>query len=204
MEPQTPIAGAPEPPRSPELDRLVRQVLAPGSTSDHILLTADALDEAAQHLPNPDAATHRRAARLLREAAPHYSGPAQPRPVTVLDEIAAERRRQIEVEGYTAEHDDNHDKGELAGAAAAYALITRWDERFRRGMAVRKYTNNVMSDWAGSVPDNQNPIARAWPYDWGNIKPQTPRRDLIKATALLVAEIERLDRRELRIAEAAP
>ena len=32
-----------------------------------------------------------------------------------------ERRRQVEVEGYTPEHDDTHDKGELAGAAAAYA-----------------------------------------------------------------------------------
>lgn len=35
----------------------------------------------------------------------------------VIAEIAAERKRQIEAEGWTPEHDDAHDKGELARAA---------------------------------------------------------------------------------------
>jgi hypothetical protein len=36
--------------------------------------------------------------------------------------IAAERKRQTEVKGYTLEHDDEHDLGELGLAAALYAL----------------------------------------------------------------------------------
>lgn len=180
MEPQPPIAGAPEPPRSPELDRLVRQVLAPGSTSDHILLTADALDEAAQHLPNPDAAAHRRVARLLRDAAPHWSGAAHPRFVTVIDEITAERRRQIEVEGWTPEHDDVHSGGQLIAAAWCY-----------------------LGEQFGSSPADGDPPAE-WPWEAHWWKPKDHRRDLIRAAALVVAEIERLDRRELRLAEVAP
>lgn len=36
--------------------------------------------------------------------------------------IAAERQRQVDVEGWTPEHDAEHDRGELAKAAAAYAV----------------------------------------------------------------------------------
>jgi len=42
--------------------------------------------------------------------------------MTGIDIIAAERKRQVEVKGYTPEHDDAHDLGELALAAALYAL----------------------------------------------------------------------------------
>ena len=35
-----------------------------------------------------------------------------------------------------------------------------------------------------------------WPWDGNRWKPSTPRNDLIKAAALLIAEIERLDRIE--------
>lgn len=82
--------------------------------------------------------------------------------MSIIEEIAAERARQIAVEGWTPEHDDQHSGGELARAAACYA--------------------------AG---DHQNGL---WPWheDWW--KPSTRRRDLIKAAALLVAEIERRDR----------
>ena len=42
----------------------------------------------------------------------------------VLD-VAAERRRQIEAEGWTPEHDDEHSAGQLAGAAGCYARHTK-------------------------------------------------------------------------------
>lgn len=42
--------------------------------------------------------------------------------VTGVEVIAAERKRQVEVKGYTPEHDDEHDLGELSLAAALYAL----------------------------------------------------------------------------------
>lgn len=84
-----------------------------------------------------------------------------------LDEIAAERERQVDAEGWTPEHDDGHDRGELARAAACYAHGD-YDDGFV--------------------------IGAIWPWseDWW--KPSDRRRELIKAGALIVAELERLER----------
>lgn len=87
----------------------------------------------------------------------------------VLDDIQDERRRQIKEEGWTPEHDDQHDSGELAHAAGCYALFS------------------------GSHADAGDP-PKYWPWDAAWWKPSEYRRDLVKAAALLVAEIERLDR----------
>lgn len=93
---------------------------------------------------------------------------------TVLGEIADERRRQVEAEGWTPEHDDEHNTGGMAQAAACYAMAARWWQ----------------AGWhPTSLPDHiEWPWARKW---W---KPKAPRQDLIRAAALIVAEIERLDR----------
>jgi hypothetical protein len=57
------------------------------------------------------------------EKSPREIAPSQGRPrMTGIEIIAAERKRQVEVKGYTSEHDDEHDMGELALAAALYAL----------------------------------------------------------------------------------
>ena len=40
-----------------------------------------------------------------------------------IEQIADERTRQIEVEGWTAKHDDQHERGELTYAAAAYLIF---------------------------------------------------------------------------------
>jgi hypothetical protein len=105
-----------------------------------------------------------------------YSGPCPkpplPRTHGAIDEIAAERRRQIESEGWTAEHDDKHELGEMACAAACYALAG--------GVA--------QSSWLREI------ISRIFPWEMRWWKPIDRRRDLIKAGALIVAEIERLDR----------
>lgn len=93
-----------------------------------------------------------------------------------IQDIAAERRRQVEVEGWSAEHDDEHRHGEMAAAAACYAIKAARlgnDNRFGLGYP---------------------PPYWAWDARWW--KPTTKRRDLIKAAALIVAEIERLDRME--------
>ncbi|MCM0757438.1 hypothetical protein M7775_02505, partial [Sporomusa sphaeroides DSM 2875] len=48
-----------------------------------------------------------------------------------IELIAAERQRQISQEGWTPEHDDQHANGELALAAACYAIPSHrriWDE----------------------------------------------------------------------------
>lgn len=89
--------------------------------------------------------------------------------------IAAERARQIEVEGWTPEHDDAHAKGELLLAAKAYFAHA--------------------TDRALSLPDGERAgIPFAWPWDKKWWKPKTPRKDLIRAGALALAEIERIKR----------
>ncbi|EPK5825211.1 hypothetical protein L4Z93_005370 [Pseudomonas aeruginosa] len=88
-------------------------------------------------------------------------------------DVQAERRRQIEAEGWTPEHDDEHSHGQMARASACYAL-------------------------AGSSAPNDGTaallVSLAWPWDEQWWKPSTARRDLVKACALALAEIERLDR----------
>ncbi|WP_416048996.1 hypothetical protein [Cupriavidus basilensis] len=87
-------------------------------------------------------------------------------------DVLAERRRQVEAEGWTREHDDKHGNGEMALAAGCYAA------------------NAGGAAWADGVP-SFFPWTQAW---W---KPTTPRRDLVKAGALILAEIERIDRAEM-------
>lgn len=84
--------------------------------------------------------------------------------------IAAERRRQIEVEGWTPEHDGQHKRGELARAAACYAIA--YDLGSERELL-----------WP-------------WAEDWW--KPADRIRDLEKAGALIAAEIDRLKRAAAR------
>lgn len=91
--------------------------------------------------------------------------------------IIDERNRQIDVEGWTPEHDDTHTNGELAKAAACYA-------GFADGKEIRDDT--VM----------QQALAKLWPWFAKWWKPTTRRRNLVKAGALIVAEIQRLDRTE--------
>ena len=86
------------------------------------------------------------------------------------DDVLAERRRQIEVEGWTLNHDDvEHEPGALAVAAGCYAMHT------------------------DSFPNPGQPPVM-WPWDSNWWKPTNYRRDLVKAAALLLAEIERIDR----------
>lgn len=106
--------------------------------------------------------------------------------MTVIDEISAERQRQIEVEGWTPDHDDEHTDGSLADAAASYAatrpgFTSRTEEIPSRGESIVSRTARVPRIWP-----------KSWSIDWW--KPKIRRRNLVKAGALIVAEIERLDR----------
>lgn len=89
-----------------------------------------------------------------------------------IELIAAERQRQIEQEGWSASHDDAHRGGDLALAAARYAL----------------------HDVKGR-PEAHRTVNRAWPWASMWWKPNTdPVRNLVKAGALIAAEIDRLQR----------
>lgn len=93
-------------------------------------------------------------------------------------DVLIERRRQIEAEGWTPEHDDAHIAGELAAAGASYAEVAA-DVLFPLSEEDADYI---------SIPPP------AWPWDKSWWKPGDPRRNLVKAGALILAEIERLDR----------
>lgn len=95
-------------------------------------------------------------------------------------DVTAERRRQIEAEGWGNVHDDGHTNFELTKAAVAYAqrAAMTYDVRI-----LEEERNHVPSIW---------PWTRAW---W---KPKDRRADLVRAAALLIAEIERLDRAEVK------
>ena len=98
-------------------------------------------------------------------------------------DVLAERNRQIKAEGWTPEHDDEHAHGEMALAASCYA---------EQGPA----------PYGVSYPT----IPARWPWDGDWWKPKDYRSNLVRAAALLLAEIERLDRADQasRHAAAAP
>ena len=89
----------------------------------------------------------------------------------ILD-VISERQRHRAVEGWTSEHDDAYQNSELADAAACYALHAH-----AQGFST--------------------PAQWPWSPDWW--KQSGARRDLVKAGALILAEIERLDRAAGRI-----
>jgi hypothetical protein len=114
--------------------------------------------------------------------------------IEVIAEIAAERSRQIEVEGWTPEHDDEHDRGQLANAAACYANPDNvsWTDIWGRGL---NPDGSVRPVGIAKVSFTR---ALRWPWEQRWWKPADKRRNLVKAAALLVAEIERLDRAKAR------
>ena len=81
--------------------------------------------------------------------------------------IAFERQRQVDVEGYKSAHDDLYELGELAQAAACYLEA----EDARAGVF-------------------------GWPLSPVSWKPKDRIRNLVRAGALIAAEIDRLNRRE--------
>ena len=109
-----------------------------------------------------------------------------------IDDVLAERQRQISAEGWTAGHDDEHHNREMAQAADCYVshyVCRSWlvdaDSELRKklgGSLARYQEEETPSDWP-------------WDEKWW--KPKDPRRDLVRAAALLIAEIERLDRKDV-------
>ena len=85
----------------------------------------------------------------------------------VLD-VVRERIRQTTEEGWSPEHDDEHIGGQLAKAAVCYAKPS-----YRKSAS----------------PPQEWPWGEPW---W---KPKDQRSDLVRAAALLIAEIDRIDRR---------
>jgi len=104
-------------------------------------------------------------------------------PLSGVDLIRAERERQTTAERWSPAHDDAHNLGEMAGAAAVYTLNSCGFENPHTIAARRGSVSHEVRIW---------PWADAW---W---KPSDPLRDLVKAGALIAAEIDRRQRLALK------
>lgn len=91
---------------------------------------------------------------------------------TGIELITEERKRQIEVEGFTTQYDSKYAKDELAKAALCYVTPSE----------IRKLDNS-----GDGTPEN-------WPWKccW-KPSPKNRVRELVKAGALIAAEIDRLN-----------
>jgi len=96
--------------------------------------------------------------------------------------IADERTRQIEKEGWDSFHDESHTDMCLSTAAASYAL----------DVAASKHSE-ASDDWKRIFKDYSTSL---WPFDfeWFKPTPEDPVRQLVKAGALIAAEIDRINR----------
>ncbi|KKK78159.1 hypothetical protein LCGC14_2846350 [marine sediment metagenome] len=90
--------------------------------------------------------------------------------------IAEERQRQVEQEGWTAKHDNMHRGFELSKAGAAYALDVAGERVFAK--TVWPWANEY---WKPTIKNNER-------------NEDDDIRQLVKAGALIVAEIDRLQR----------
>jgi len=102
-----------------------------------------------------------------------------------LELIADERHRQIEQERYSLEHDDNEKPGALTTAAICYATMAASGPEMRQ--AIRHQAEH-------GIPPKH------WPWELSSWKPgeddsnKSRIRELVKAGALIAAEIDRLQR----------
>lgn len=119
-------------------------------------------------------------AKKVLEAALAVRDPTQTVPRELaIQKIEAERRRQIEVEGWTLGHDDAHVYGEMMTAAVSY---------YMHAMHVKLGCHPIVLRADGA------PLG--WPWDAAWWKPKNVARDLERAGALVMAERERLLRRD--------
>jgi len=100
---------------------------------------------------------------------PHDATPLR---TALLEEISQERARQITQGNWTVDHDDAHTRGELARAGAAFATTGRTEDAAE---------TRVMTDVL-------------WPFNRESFKPHGYRHNLLRAQALLLAEMERIER----------
>lgn len=101
----------------------------------------------------------------------------------ILQLFDAERRRQILEEKFDEHADDLYKNGDLALAAASYLLPPEHrpiPQHTSKGVAVK--------------PPKVPPIGWPWAAKWWKPTPEDRLRELVKAGALLVAEVERLVR----------
>lgn len=98
---------------------------------------------------------------------------------TGIELITEERKRQIEIEGWDKDHDENHTSMCLSTASASYTL-----DVVARHSDISKGWKQLFKEYS----------ARIWPFDieWFKPTPNDPIKQLTKAGALIAAEIDRI------------
>lgn len=96
-----------------------------------------------------------------------------------INDVSSERLRQIEEEGHGAASDDNLSPGMLGAAGACYAIHAAW---------------TLAEDGTGKTLSG---VPIWWPFNKNLWKPEETRRNLVKAAALIIAEIDKIDRKEV-------
>lgn len=93
-----------------------------------------------------------------------------------VERIGTERRRQVEIKGWTSEHDARHTRCQLLDAALCYAGVA----------------GSQMLDRDGGQEAIEQ-MVQEWPWDEEDWMPSDdPVRNLEKAGALIAAEIDRI------------
>ena len=147
---------------------------------DQVVIVArrvgDEADPHGEHVTTFGTGAHRDVAARIGH---YFQGlMAWPDPVekrAVLD-VAIERERQETLEGCSPDLDNRYVEFELGKAAAAYLGHAITKDRTRDANAKRDFAPGI------------------WPWPFSAWKPKDRRRDLVRAAALIIAEIERLDR----------
>lgn len=91
--------------------------------------------------------------------------------------IVIERQRQVSIKGWTSEHDDEHSDNQLLSAAESYIQAT------------------VQLNNGHYLHEAVRVAGIEWPWDDALLKVSpNPIRNLVKAGALIAAEIDRIQR----------
>lgn len=114
--------------------------------------------------------------------------------MTGLELISEEYYREDREKRWDASWNDRHTKGELAMAAACYAIPPLYREEMpvKMGAFDEGWVSCSLGEAEFFIPE------RLWPWtpiDW-KPTPHNRRRELAKAGAFIAAELERLDRLE--------
>lgn len=112
--------------------------------------------------------------------------------------IAEERERQISQEGWTPAHDDTHSNREMAAAAAGYL-----EHYVHRSWLIDP--RNKMHGYADPERYREDAAEDIWPDDWADWwKPKDMLSDLVRAGALVAAEIDRRQRESVNAQDQRP
>lgn len=103
-------------------------------------------------------------------------------------DVIGERRRHVRELAWTPDHDDRHLPGALAFAGACYAISGAARDVDRAALRAARF------DRATSIVVSA--FRKLWPWAPQVWRPKNRRADLVRAAALILAELEKVDRLE--------